>query len=59
MEFEYDGDRIGKGAAITLCVDGKKVGSGSAGPITRLLQDRFFGLFDGSTADRWGWLEPL
>jgi hypothetical protein len=22
------------------------------------LQKLFFGLFDGSTNDRWGWLEP-
>jgi branched-chain amino acid aminotransferase len=29
------------------------------GPITRTLQKRFFGLFDGSTADRYGWLEPV
>jgi branched-chain amino acid aminotransferase len=29
------------------------------GPVTRTLQKRFFGLFDGSTADRYGWLEPV
>jgi branched-chain amino acid aminotransferase len=23
------------------------------------LQKAFFGLFDGSTADRWGWLTPV
>jgi branched-chain amino acid aminotransferase len=63
-EYLYLADEIlmcGTAAEVTpiRSVDGKKVGSGSAGPITRLLQDRFFGLFDGSTADRWGWLEPL
>jgi branched-chain amino acid aminotransferase len=29
------------------------------GPVTRTLQKRFFGLFDGSTEDRYGWLEPM
>ena len=29
------------------------------GPVTRMLQSRFFGLFDGSTEDRYGWLEPM
>jgi len=29
------------------------------GPITRLMQQRFHGLFSGDTADRWGWLEPV
>jgi branched-chain amino acid aminotransferase len=63
-EYLYLADEIlmcGTAAEVTpiRSVDGKQVGSGAAGPITRLLQDRFFGLFDGSTADRWGWLEPL
>ena len=29
------------------------------GPVTRALQKRFLGLFDGSTADQFGWLEPV
>ncbi|WP_019962206.1 branched-chain amino acid transaminase [Woodsholea maritima] len=29
------------------------------GEITRLIQDRFFGLFEGRTPDHWGWLEPI
>ncbi|MBT8446513.1 MAG: hypothetical protein KJO38_05170, partial [Gammaproteobacteria bacterium] len=40
-------------------VDHRSVGDGRRGPVTRALQDSFFGLFDGSTPDRWGWLEPL
>ena len=27
--------------------------------ITRLLQERFFGLFNGTTEDKWGWLDPV
>jgi branched-chain amino acid aminotransferase len=27
--------------------------------VTRRLQALFFGLFDGSTPDRYGWLEPV
>jgi branched-chain amino acid aminotransferase len=40
-------------------VDRKPVGSGRPGPITRALQEAFFGLFDGKTDDRWGWLSPV
>lgn len=38
-------------------VDGIEIGSGKAGPITTKLQQRFFGLFNGHTTDRWGWLD--
>lgn len=40
-------------------VDRKPVGSGKPGPITRALQDAFFGLFEGRTPDRRGWLTPV
>jgi branched-chain amino acid aminotransferase len=40
-------------------VDRKNVGNGEPGPITRALQQAFFGLFDGRTEDRWGWLSPI
>jgi branched-chain amino acid aminotransferase len=40
-------------------VDRKNVGNGEPGPITRALQKAFFGLFDGRTEDRWGWLSPI
>ncbi len=38
-------------------VDRISVGNGKRGPITERLQKAFFGLFDGSTADQWGWLD--
>jgi branched-chain amino acid aminotransferase len=40
-------------------VDDKPTRAGGAGPITKLIQDKFFGLFDGTSADDWGWLEPV
>jgi len=40
-------------------VDGLPVGEGTRGPITKQLQEAFFGLFDGTTEDKWGWLEPV
>ena len=51
----------GTAAEITpiRSVDGRQVGIGKAGPVTRRLQELFFGLFDGRTADRHGWLEML
>jgi branched-chain amino acid aminotransferase len=63
-EYLYLADEIlmcGTAAEVTpiRSVDGKPVGSGKAGPVTRRLQELYFGLFNGNTADRWGWLEPL
>jgi branched-chain amino acid aminotransferase len=48
----------GTAAEITpiRSVDGIAVRAGGRGPITRRLQERFFGLFDGSTPDLHGWL---
>ena len=40
-------------------VDGIAVGAGKRGPVTEKLQRAFSGLFDGSTEDTAGWLEPL
>ena len=40
-------------------VDGIEVGSGSRGPITEALQSAFFGLFKGTTEDKWGWLDSV
>jgi branched-chain amino acid aminotransferase len=40
-------------------VVGRQVGAGRAGPVTRRMQALFFGLFDGSTPDKYGWLEPV
>ena len=51
----------GTAAEITpvRSVDRKTVGTGMPGPVTKALQKAFFGLFDGSTADQWGWLTPV
>jgi branched-chain amino acid aminotransferase len=50
----------GTAAEITpiRSVDGRMVGTGVPGPVTRRMQDLFFGLFDGRTPDRHGWLDP-
>ncbi|WP_371375584.1 branched-chain amino acid transaminase [Thalassotalea aquiviva] len=40
-------------------VDGIKVGTGKRGEVTKKIQDAFFGIFDGSTEDVWGWLDPV
>ena len=40
-------------------VDGLPVGTGDRGPITKQLQERFFGLFTGETEDKYNWLEPV
>jgi branched-chain amino acid aminotransferase len=38
-------------------VDRIQVGTGRRGPLTESIQKAFFGLFKGTTADRWNWLE--
>ncbi|MEG3156391.1 branched-chain amino acid transaminase [Lysobacter zhanggongensis] len=63
-EYLYLCDELfmcGTAAEITpiRSVDGRQVGAGKPGPVTRRLQELFFGLFDGSTPDRYRWLEPL
>ena len=63
-EYLYLCDELfmcGTAAEVTpiRSVDGRQVGAGKAGPVTRRMQALFFGLFDGSTPDRHGWLEPV
>ena len=63
-ESLYLADEIfftGTAAEITpvRSVDRKPVRCGGRGPVTELLQERFFGLFSGKTSDQWGWLEPV
>ena len=63
-EYLYLADEVfmcGTAAEVTpiSAVDGKQVGAGKAGPVTRRLQELFFGLFDGRTNDKWGWLEQV
>ena len=61
-EYLYLCDELfmcGTAAEITpiRSVDGKPVGAGKPGPVTAKIQKLFFGLFDGSTPDKRGWLE--
>lgn len=63
-ELLYVADEIfltGTAAEVTpvRSVDRIAVGNGQRGPVTKRLQDAFFGLFSGQTADQWGWLEPV
>ena len=63
-EQMYSADEIfmtGTAAEVTPVrqLDHITIGNGGCGTLTRRLQDAFFGLFNGQTEDRWGWLEPL
>ncbi|MCC4834667.1 branched-chain amino acid transaminase [Shewanella sp. 1_MG-2023] len=63
-EFLYVADEIfmtGTAAEIVpvRSVDRIEVGAGKRGPVTKQVQSSFFGLFNGETEDKWGWLEPL
>ena len=63
-EYLYLCDELfmcGTAAEITpiRSVDGRAVGTGKPGDVTRRIQQLFFGLFDGTTPDKYGWLEPL
>jgi branched-chain amino acid aminotransferase len=63
-ELLYMADEVfltGTAAEVTpvRSVDKITVGSGKRGPITEKIQQAFFGLFDGTTDDRWRWLEPI
>jgi branched-chain amino acid aminotransferase len=63
-EMLYIADEVfltGSAAEVTpvRSVDKITVGSGQRGPVTEQIQRAFFGLFDGTTADDWGWLEPV
>jgi branched-chain amino acid aminotransferase len=61
-ELLYLADEIfltGTAAEVTpvRSVDRIAIGAGKRGPITEVLQSAFFGLFNGKTADKLGWLE--
>ena len=63
-EMLYVADELfftGTAAEVTpiRTVDRLTIGCGSRGPVTKAIQDAFFGLFDGSTADRHGWLDRV
>jgi branched-chain amino acid aminotransferase len=40
-------------------IDRIAVGAGQRGPVTERIQNAFFGLFEGHTKDRWGWLDHV
>jgi branched-chain amino acid aminotransferase len=63
-EMLYMADEIfftGTAAEITpiRSVDRLKVGSGKPGPITKAVQEEFFGITSGRLPDRHGWLTPV
>ena len=63
-EALYLADEIfmcGTAAEITpvRSVDRMQIGEGRRGPITESIQKSFFGLFNGETEDKWGWLTPV
>jgi branched-chain amino acid aminotransferase len=63
-EMLYIADELfmtGTAAEITpvRSVDRIDVGNGKRGPVTEALQKAFFGLFNGTTPDKHGWLEPV
>ena len=51
----------GTAAEITpvRSVDGIQVGEGRCGPVTKRIQQAFFGLFTGETEDKYGWLDSV
>lgn len=51
----------GTAAEITpvRSVDGIQVGIGRRGPITKKIQNAFFGLFNGQVEDKYNWLDPV
>jgi branched-chain amino acid aminotransferase len=63
-EMLYIADEIfltGTAAEITpvRSIDRIEIGTAGRGPVTERLQDAFFGLFNGKTQDKWGWLDPV
>ena len=61
-EYLYLCDELfmcGTAAEITpiRSVDGKPVGTGKPGPVTGKIQKLFFGIFDGATTAKDGWLD--
>jgi branched-chain amino acid aminotransferase len=63
-EMMYLADELfftGTAAEITpiRSVDRLTIGTGKRGPVTEKLQQAFFGLFNGTTTDKWGWLDAV
>lgn len=63
-ELLYKADEIFfTGTAVEVCpvrsVDRITIGSGRMGPVTKAIQQAFFGIVTGALPDKWGWLEPI
>ncbi len=63
-ELLYTADEVfltGTAAEITpvRSIDHIEIGSGSRGPITRMLQAEFFAIINGDKEDRFNWLTPV
>lgn len=63
-EFLYVADEVfftGTAAEVTpiRSVDRVAVGTGARGPVTRQVQEMFFGITEGRLPDRHGWLTPV
>jgi len=63
-EMLYIADEVffcGTAAEVTpvRTVDRIKIGGGARGPVTKRVQDEFFSIVKGKTADRHGWLSPV
>ena len=63
-EALYVADEVfmtGTAAEITpvRSIDGIMTRAGGPGPVTKAVNKAFRGLFDGTTPDRFGWLEPI
>jgi branched-chain amino acid aminotransferase len=63
-EALYGADELfftGTAAEVTpiRTLDGFEIGTVGDNPVTSRIQDAFFGLFDGSTEDKYGWLDPV
>jgi branched-chain amino acid aminotransferase len=63
-ELLYLADEVffcGTAAEITpiRSIDKIQIGKGVRGPITKRLQDEFFGITSGTKPDRYGWLTPV
>jgi len=63
-EMLYAADELfftGTAAEVTpiRSVDGIEIGTKGNKPITKAIQDQFFGLFTGETEDKHGWLDPV
>jgi len=63
-ELLYGADELfyaGTAVEITpiTSVDRIAVGNGARGPVTKAMQDAFFGIVHGETPDRHGWLTPV